>query len=193
MGKFKDITGLKINRLTILNIKDRIKSGNTLKIRWNCLCSCGNLFFARGDQILNNSTKSCGCLNNEKRKQNSNKRKLPVLIAKMNLKIGKYKTEARRRQRAWSLTNQEAYTLFQNNCFYCNKEPNDLNGIDRVNNKEGYTLDNTVSCCSICNTMKMDLNVNRFINHINLIQNKQNINELVLECFYEATDRYLIK
>lgn len=36
------------------------------------------------------------------------------------------------------------------------------NGIDRINSKKGYTLDNTVSCCSTCNTAKLNMSLEDF-------------------------------
>lgn len=37
------------------------------------------------------------------------------------------------------------------------------NGIDRVNNNEGYTLLNSLSCCIICNRAKNSLSYGEFI------------------------------
>ena len=47
---------------------------------------------------------------------------------------------------------------------------NDI-GIDRVDNSLGYTLENSVSCCSKCNYMKKTLNVENFLLHIAKIYN----------------------
>ena len=43
------------------------------------------------------------------------------------------------------------------------------NGVDRVDNNIGYTLENSVSCCSWCNSMKNILPVNEFLNKIKKI------------------------
>ena len=40
------------------------------------------------------------------------------------------------------------------------------NGIDRIDNNKGYTKENCVPCCDICNRIKMDLPYNVFIEHI---------------------------
>lgn len=37
-----------------------------------------------------------------------------------------------------------------------------LNGIDRVNSKEGYTEENSVPCCSTCNKAKLDMSFEDF-------------------------------
>lgn len=40
------------------------------------------------------------------------------------------------------------------------------NGIDRVDNTKGYTIDNVVPCCGICNMAKGKLNQQEFQNWI---------------------------
>ena len=43
------------------------------------------------------------------------------------------------------------------------------NGIDRVDNKIGYELDNCVSCCIKCNKAKSYFGQDEFLNHIKKI------------------------
>ena len=52
-------------------------------------------------------------------------------------------------------------------CNYCGDKSNSL---DRIDSKIGYTLENCVPCCKLCNTMKWDLSVKDFYLHINKIQ-----------------------
>ena len=58
-----DMTGQKINRLTILSREPNNKHG---KAMWLCRCDCGKLFVACGCNIRNNHTQSCGCLQKER-------------------------------------------------------------------------------------------------------------------------------
>jgi hypothetical protein len=44
--------------------------------------------------------------------------------------------------------------LSTNKCTYCNSI--DKLGLDRIDNTKGHTKDNTVVCCSACNTLKGD-------------------------------------
>ena len=46
-----------------------------------------------------------------------------------------------------------------------------MNGIDRVDSSKGYTLDNCVPCCSICNTMKLNYTLQEFSDHITKVYN----------------------
>ena len=67
MSLKKDLTGMKINRLTVLGLKET-KNG---KNYWNCECECGNKCVVRQDHLLRKErpTKSCGCLNKENAKK----------------------------------------------------------------------------------------------------------------------------
>lgn len=70
MGKFEDITGKRYGRILILS---RAGNGGSIKkptVRWNCKCDCGAEKVIEGHSLKNGRTKSCGCLNNEKRNNN---------------------------------------------------------------------------------------------------------------------------
>ncbi len=77
----------------------------------------------------------------------------------------------------FELSFEEFFSISQRKCFYCGIEPNKLfkkgsskgffyNGLDRINNDMGYIKDNIVTCCSICNESKMNLDQKIFINRI---------------------------
>jgi hypothetical protein len=55
-------------------------------------------------------------------------------------------------------------------CFYCSLHISTI-GIDRIDSDKGYTIDNIVPCCKVCNKMKMDLSVAEFKKQIKLIFN----------------------
>lgn len=59
IGKAKDVTGIKINRITfICRVKPKNKSESAY---WACQCECGIYFVARATHIIQEKTKSCGC------------------------------------------------------------------------------------------------------------------------------------
>lgn len=64
MGKFKDLTGMRFGRLTVIKQNGRDKYGN---VKWLCKCDCGNYCTVIGSSLLrkNRYTKSCGCLRKE--------------------------------------------------------------------------------------------------------------------------------
>ena len=85
-----------------------------------------------------------------------------------------YRHSAERRAIDWQLTKEQVYVLFAGNCHYCDTPPNTrynragcvqtfvYNGIDRVDNSKGYTIDNVVSCCKHCNFAKSEMSVDEF-------------------------------
>lgn len=60
VGKFRDLTGLKFGRLTVVEQAGRDKYS---KILWRCQCDCGNEKVTHGRSLINGNCKSCGCLN----------------------------------------------------------------------------------------------------------------------------------
>ena len=73
-----------------------------------------------------------------------------------------YAYKAKQRSLTFSLTLQEFETLVNSSCHYCGEWPS--NGIDRVDNRIGYTSRNPcVPCCMECNFMKRNMLAHRFI------------------------------
>jgi hypothetical protein len=62
MPSFIDLTGKKYHRLTVLSRADSLSK----KIRWNCICECGNKSIVFGQYLKSGKTKSCGCYHREK-------------------------------------------------------------------------------------------------------------------------------
>lgn len=62
-----DLTSQFFGRLTVLgDVGKRTKNG---KVLWHCLCECGTVTFVRTDHLKNGSITSCGCLNEEKKRE----------------------------------------------------------------------------------------------------------------------------
>ena len=64
MGGFKDLTGQKFGRLTVVSLneeesnKPRGKNKRKMKY-WNCICECGNSKVVLGQDLTSNKVKSC--------------------------------------------------------------------------------------------------------------------------------------
>lgn len=67
------------------------------------------------------------------------------------------KARAKRRGITWTLSEKEFYSLIAKNCQYCQASPimQTGSGLDRFDNSKGYTKENAVPCCAICNRMFM--------------------------------------
>jgi hypothetical protein len=64
----------------------------------------------------------------------------------------RYKLSAKKRNLEFSLTSEEFKEILNKNCRYCGDSKS--RGIDRVDNRIGYTTSNSVPCCYMCNRMK---------------------------------------
>ena len=68
--------------------------------------------------------------------------------------LGLYRKGAEKRGLTFDLTLEDVGHLWQTPCHYCGEKVRTL-GLDRVDNAGGYTRENVVSCCSVCNFMKL--------------------------------------
>lgn len=162
--RFKDLTNKKFGKLLVLSFSHQDKYH---KSYWLCQCDCGTKCIKRSDS-LSSGTKSCGCLLRSKLFLGYSK-------AAFNSLYGSYKRNARNKNLSFDLKEDEFKQLTTNNCYYCKAKPSQVyksrhatgdyifNGIDRVDNLKGYTLDNCVTCCGICNKMKGSMPLNNFL------------------------------
>lgn len=77
-----------------------------------------------------------------------------------------YKKNAKRRNLVFSLTKEEFYQITKEPCNYCGEILNGYNGIDRIDSSKGYSIENCVPCCEICNKMKLDYSIDFWYNHM---------------------------
>lgn len=192
MPKTYDLLGQKLGRLLILRKIGAIKRKNSDKtdIFWECLCDCGNSKQATTTYLQQNINHSCGCFNRE------NALRTIKLAHKANTLSGKeasfreafraYKSVcAEQRGHEFTLTKEEFKFITSKDCYYCETPPSNgvkrrhtiettylYNGLDRVDNDKGYTIDNVVPCCKYCNQMKSDLTQEEFYAKIKKINSK---------------------
>jgi len=69
--KYKDITGFKFGRLTVVEIASTRK--NAKKIDWVCECDCGNKTIATGTELRIGNVRSCGCLSSDLSRERATK------------------------------------------------------------------------------------------------------------------------
>lgn len=71
-----NIVGRKFNRLMVLEqAEDYVDKKGKHYAQWRCKCDCGNELVVSGNHLKNGNTKSCGCLNDERRIENNKKYK----------------------------------------------------------------------------------------------------------------------
>lgn len=160
----KDYVGTDINDLKIIGYSCEVV-GNQRRQYFKYICVCGRTAKARANVIKSGETQSCGCISAKLR---SKSKTLPDNVGIINILYRSYKRVANKRELVFSLDKEQFRKLIFDNCFYCGSKPNspkriiNYNGIDRVNNKIGYVIDNCVTCCYICNRAKSNLSLTDF-------------------------------
>ena len=153
-------------------IRVTLKGGNTYRAA-RLKCDCGNEYTAYIFNIRTGNTQSCGCLASELKSQRNREKTVYGRTARSEI-LGSYRCKASRRGYAWELTDEDFDRLTSSPCSYCGCPPSNIrsvkrgigdfiySGIDRVDNTEGYTPENTVSCCGDCNNAKSDMSLAEF-------------------------------
>lgn len=155
--------------MEVLRFDHRTKNGQAY---WLCKCkSCGKEKSARLGDIYNHMIPfitaaelyATGAL-------------LPGNAGLYNYLYRRYKRSADERNLEWQLSLQDVKNLTSANCVYCGSAPSEealkrkfednrfmeFNGIDRIDNSQGYTTNNIVTSCYICNRAKSSLSQSAF-------------------------------
>lgn len=165
--------GLKFGKLTITALSNRKKSAG--RSYYTCACECGTNKDVRIDSLQAGETISCGCMRGKiKNKNGKNNKSIPKVLGSTNKSVEekqyyRIKWSAKGRNLSFTIT-QEDYTAnyYNKQCNYCGTE--NCTGLDRIDSSIGYEVNNVVSCCQICNSMKNTLGVKEFLNHVDKIQ-----------------------
>jgi hypothetical protein len=177
----KGLTG-KFNKLTVLQFDHKGNHGVSF---YKFKCDCGVEKVLCGADVVRGKTKSCGC---NRSRYISQAHLLPEGQAAFNSLYSLYAIScARSRGLEFSLSKEEFLKLTKEACHYCGVSANQVwkgtsrvcspyvyNGIDRKDNKQGYTLNNCVACCKVCNIAKGAMSLDAFLAWIDRLVNFRN-------------------
>lgn len=191
LGQFKDLTGTRFGMLTVIKIDREVpvyKNGKRKYFAryWLCQCDCGKTKSFRSTHLTETRkatiVESCGCLLPEYHRSSAWKAKSRKIGTAFRRCLDQYKANARNRGLSWDLTEEQFRSITQSPCHYTGEKPSTVkrtrcdeyvhNGIDRVDNSKGYTLENCVPCCSVINQMKADLSLERFTELCNKVSER---------------------
>jgi hypothetical protein len=163
--KYKDLTGEVFGPITILKRGPDKPTKSRLNMSWIGKCECGSIKeyhisnLARADKALaDGKIFSCGC-----------KSSLPFGVSACKAVFRQYKVHAEKRGYEFAIEWDDFVAITKSDCHYCGAAPKNkigrterkrgngyyiYNGIDRMDNKVGYYLDNVVPCCRVCNRAK---------------------------------------
>lgn len=174
MARYLDITG---RRYGIIQVIEYTRTHNGAAY-WRCRCDCGKEYEVNGNSLTRGrGCKSCGCMT--KYKVAAALRKKDPTEASRNNAYNVFLRNARKRDLENTLSYEDWFSLTQQPCNYCgayksncNRMPRVVfkrnacfyyNGIDRVDNELGYTLENSVACCKNCNFAKHSIGAETFL------------------------------
>jgi len=169
----EDLTSRRFGKLVVIRFHERIKGKWHNDNFWWCRCDCGNEKAINSIYLRYGDTKSCGCLRHKLRKATGE--------VAITILYGIYKRMAKNRNLCWEFTKDEFKEITSSNCAYCGAPPSldtkrkDINGnylyngIDRVDNKLGYTKNNCLPCCNMCNMAKRTHGLQIFVEWIDRI------------------------
>jgi len=182
MSRFKDRTDDRYGRLTVISHAGKDYRNKHL---WLCKCDCGNEKVVVSDNLSSGKSNSCGCLKAEFLARKGNQYGLYEDREKALLKV-QYSHLKRRNQKMGfsdAIEFDDFAKLAKSPCKYCgveyskeiedrlneskkNKRLSDhvlkCNGVDRVDSSKGYTKDNSVPCCKVCNYAKHTMSESDF-------------------------------
>ena len=188
----------KYNHLTMLY---PIRSGGSGRgVYWLAQCDCGRLKEVRGSDAANGTIKTCGGCEHHKALLQSNAMDTALKVtgkfsrvAGLRAQLRRYIKSALDRQIVWALSPEEFLQIVEQDCTYCGKPPREykakqfgrrgrtvkalMNGIDRIDSKQGYYMNNVVPCCSVCNRMKMATDVHTFFEHCRAVVRRLELTE----------------
>jgi len=183
----EDLKGMRVGKVLVIKF---LMFDEECKSKWECLCDCGNKFVAYGDLLKSGNIISCGCL--------VNYFDLNCTESHFDKFFYDYKNRAKNKGIPFELSKKTFREITLKNCYYCNKPPEYrkykvskkfpgfyANGLDRVDNFGGYTIENVFPCCAQCNKIKINYTLDNFLNKIKSIYenlklekytNEENIN-----------------
>lgn len=182
------LRGMRFGKLVAINPTDK-RVGKA--IVWKCKCDCGNDAYVLSYNLYRLNTQSCGCLNKSAamavgHANSKDKRYNPAI----NRLYGRYYKNCISTGRDFNLSKEDFVSIVTKDCNYCGIPPMQVanssdkivsflyNGIDRVDSSKGYSLDNCVPCCKICNFAKKDMDLDSFmawIRRLVTFQEKHNV------------------
>lgn len=161
---YKDLTGQRFGRLLVIERADNFtyKDGRT-RVKFKCLCDCGNFSEIVNQSLVNNGTQSCGCLKSE----NTSARKWSGYEEISGVLIGRIKNNAKTRNLEYSVSNEFIWDLFLKQDRKCALTGQDLvfartikdlqtASLDRIDSSKGYIEGNVQWIHKDINRLKMD-------------------------------------
>lgn len=181
-----DLVGKRFGKLIALSPTNKRYNRNVI---WTCRCDCGEYKEVSRNTLLSGRVKSCGCLLRNKDRTSVYKK---IILSRI-------KQSAKTKNRIFELSDDLAFELSQQSCFYCGYPPYNYtiykpdnlllsySGLDRIDSNKDYIDGNVVPCCKRCNAAKNNLMLDDFKIWIRAVYNKTILN---LNNEYEVVEMF---
>lgn len=184
-----DLSGKRFGRLVVESF-DQIEtssSGMSTWNRWWCVCDCGtrkSIIQGALTSKKSDRTISCGCFHREDVAVYARDLAIGTPEERALRRVyTSYKHRAKKFVDEFGICFDEFFVLIKRDCYYCGAPPSNTtnfngwftankdkkygvfekyNGLDRVDNSKGYTIDNVVPCCATCNRAKRSMSLDDF-------------------------------
>jgi hypothetical protein len=179
--RHKHLIGTIFGKTQIVELKE---SCSDSKLRVVCKClNCGEITERRYDHVRKDFPQHCIKCQKETSKK-------PQETTPFNGHYCAIRTGANQRGIEWKLSKEEFSIITKQDCFYCGQPPTQdpthgkngrckqhfceylSNGVDRIDSKKGYSIENVVPCCRVCNIMKNKFSLELFFDKVEKIYNK---------------------
>lgn len=204
----EDLTNKIFNNWKVLGLSHREEEKVKLKgiWYWNLECIYCGFKVSRTTNYTKRSKNCPSCKprnsrttkNNPTTKNNSTSLKYSKGELGLNKIFSDYCGAAKLRNLYFDLTKEQFKNLTSSRCNYCKSPPNKTEiiyragkvfdfgsyihtGIDRLDNNKGYTLENSVPCCTLCNNAKGALSLFEWMNYLDTLADNAKHNKI--PCF----------
>jgi hypothetical protein len=139
---------------------------------WLCRCECGTERYVDVARLKAKTAKHCGCKHPQTKAFGE---------SSAYNRFGIYRRSALKLGRAFDLTFEQFKAITAQACHYCGIRPLQIhraydrngeftyNGMDRIDNSQGYVESNVVACCGTCNYAKSIRGYDEFIEWLDRI------------------------
>lgn len=181
---FVDLVGQTFGRLTVIS-REKTYINNVKRSVFRCRCSCGNEKILLGNRLRSGQTTSCGCYASE------------LLSARSwagyeeisGVTIGRLKSDAKKRNMKWEVTNKELWDLFISQDRKCAISGRPIRfernvkklkllqtaSLDRIDSNGHYTIDNIQWIHKDFNILKWDWTMDELYDMCKeVLDNKEN-------------------
>ncbi len=153
MPRFKNLVGLSVGRLTVVEFAGRASCGHPT---WKCLCTCGKFTIVRSGNLQSTSVRSCGCLAVDTSREKATKHGQSLNTAEHHSEYVTWKNMNKRcnnpKDGRWEdyggrgitiCKRWKSFALFLKD-MGAKPKPKNRHTIERVNNSKGYAPSNCI-------------------------------------------------